>query len=490
MTEVVSGVETHNGGAVATPHEVAPEAFQRRILAAADAGARVVAYYGEGHAPHVTLTAVLADDRSGRLEILRSRVDGPSLPSLTPQLTELHLFEREVFERNGLEPLGHPWLKPVRFTRDGDVVGVTDYYRVEGEGVHEVGVGPIHAGIIEPGHFRFQCHGETVFHLEISLGYQHRGVEGGILRGPTKRVLHLVETAAGDTTIAHTLAHCEAREALAGTRVPARAQAIRAVALELERLANHVGDLGALAGDVAFLPTASYCGRIRGELLNLTAALCGNRFGRGLVVPGGVAFDVADPAELVERLAVIERDATGAVDLLWSTPAVRSRFEETGGVATATAQELGLVGVAARASGVAVDVRSDHPTGMYRLAHIPMSVATSGDVYARASVRWLECARSFAFVREQLTALPRGPVRVPLGPLEPASLVVALSEGWRGEVAHVVRTDAAGGLASYRILDPSFHNWSGLAMALRSEAISDFPLCNKSFNLSYCGYDL
>lgn len=490
MTADVISAETHNGGAVATPPDATPEVFQARILAAVDAGARVVAYFGEGAAPNVTLTAVLADDRAGRLEILRTRVDGPSLPSLTPELTELHLFEREVFERNGLEPVGHPWLKPVRFTRDADVIGVTDYYRVEGEGVHEVGVGPVHAGIIEPGHFRFQCHGETVFHLEISLGYQHRGVEDGILRGPAKRVLHLVETAAGDTTIGHTLAHCEAVEALAGTRVPARGQAIRAVALELERLANHVGDLGALAGDVAFLPTASFCGRIRGDLLNLTAALCGNRFGRGLVVPGGVAFDVPDTAELLRRLAVIERDATGAVDLLWTTPAVRSRFEEAGVVATATAQELGLVGVAARASGVALDVRSDHPTGMYRLANIPVSVGGSGDVYARASVRWVECVRSFAFVREQLTALPRGPVRAPLGPLAPSSLVVALSEGWRGEVAHVARTDASGGLAGYRIIDPSFHNWSGLAMALRSEAISDFPLCNKSFNLSYCGYDL
>ncbi|TNF33737.1 MAG: hydrogenase [Deltaproteobacteria bacterium] len=484
------GVETHNGGVVATPAELAPAAFQARLLAAADAGARVVAYFGEGRTPDVTLTAVLADDRQGRLEVLRTRVLEASLPSLTPDLTELHLFEREVFERTGLEPAGHPWLKPVRFTRPDDVIGVTDFYRVDGEAIHEVAVGPVHAGVIEPGHFRFQCHGETVYHLEISLGYQHRGVEDALLRCPAKRRLHLVETLAGDTTVGHALAYCEAVEALAGARVPARAQAIRGVALELERLANHVGDLGALAGDVAFLPTASFCGRIRGDLLNLTAALCGNRFGRSLVVPGGVAFDVADAADLLRRLDAIERDATGAVELLWSTPAVRSRFEETGVVATAVAHELGLVGVAARASGVDVDVRAQHPSGIFRMAHIPPAQVESGDVYARASVRWLEAVRSFAFVREQLAALPLGPTRAPVGPLAPSSLVVALAEGWRGEIAHVARTDAGGALASYRVYDPSFHNWSGLGMALRSEAISDFPLCNKSFNLSYCGYDL
>jgi len=486
----VKGVETHNGGLAATPPEHELGAFQRRLVEATDGGARVVAYYGEGTAPEVALTAVLADDKRGRLEILRARVEAGSMPSLTPDLTEVHLFERDIHERNGVEPVGHPWLKPVRFTRPSDTIGVTDYYRVEGEAVHEVGVGPVHAGIIEPGHFRFQCHGETVFHLEISLGYQHRGVEAALLRGPAKRAIHLIETAAGDTTIGHTLAYCEAIEGLTGARVPARGQALRAVALELERLANHVGDLGALSGDVAFLPTASYCGRIRGDLLNLTAALCGNRFGRSFVVPGGVAFDIADAADLLRRIDVIERDSTGAVDLLWDTPAVRSRFEETGVVATAMAQELGLVGVAARASGVALDVRNDHPAGMYRLAHIPASVATSGDVYARASVRWLECVRSFAFVREQLASLPEGACRVPVGPVARSSLVVAMTEGWRGEVAHVVRTDATGAIASYRIIDPSFHNWNGLAMALRGEAISDFPLCNKSFNLSYCGYDL
>ncbi len=486
----MTGAETHNGGVLTSPTPISVEDFQHAIIAAADAGARLVALFGAGRVPEVELVAVLADDEVGRLRVLRARAEGPSVPSLTPQLTEAHLFERELWERTGLEPAGHPWLKPVRYTRPGDIPGVTDFYRVAGEGVHEVAVGPIHAGVIEPGHFRFQCHGERIFHLEIALGYQHRGVEDALLSGPTKRALHLAETLAGDTTIAHATAYCEALEALSHTRVPPRALAIRAIALELERLANHVGDLGALAGDVAYLPTSSFCGRTRGDLLNLTAALCGNRFGRSLVVPGGVGFDVPDPKQLAAKLRTITRETKRAVDLLWRAPSVRSRFEETGVISTALAQDLGLVGPMARASGVARDVRQDHPSGLFRMAHIPISSADSGDVQARASVRWLECVRSAAFIGDQLASLPEGPLRVGLGPLQPDAMTVTQSEAWRGEVAHVVRTDAAGRIDQYRVIDPSFHNWMGVAMALRDEAISDFPLCNKSFNLSYCGHDL
>jgi Ni,Fe-hydrogenase III large subunit len=301
-----------------------------------------------------------------------------------------------------------------------------------------------------------------------------------------------VETLAGDTTVGHTIAYCQAIEALAAVRVPARAQAIRGIALELERLACHIGDLGALAGDVGFLPTASYCGRIRGDALNMTAVLCGNRFGRSLLQPGGVAFDV-EPArcdDLLTRLEALSRDAASAINLLWDKPSVMARFEETGVVDGPQARRIGLVGPAARASGLTRDVRHDHPAGIYSLTHLPVSTWHTGDVFARAYVRWLEVQQSIEFVRDQLRALPEGPVRETVGPLAASRTVVTMAEAWRGEVCHVVATDEAGRIAHYKATDPSLHNWFGLALALRGQQISDFPLCNKSFNLSYCGHDL
>jgi Ni,Fe-hydrogenase III large subunit len=274
--------------------------------------------------------------------------------------------------------------------------------------------------------------------------------------------------------------------------VPLRAQALRGIALELERLANHTGDLGALAQDIGFLPPAAYCGRVRGDFLNATALLCGSRFGRGFVRPGGVGFGVeAERAgRLQERLTAALQDGTGAAGLLWETASVQARFEDTGAVTREAAEQVGLVGVAARACGLDRDVRHDFPAGIYRFAQVPVSTAPGGDVFARAYVRWLELPRSGEFVRERLRSLPAGPERVPVGGLRPDALTVSLVEGWRGEICHVALTDSGGRFAAYKVVDPSFHNWFGLALALRGQQISDFPLCNKSFNLSYCGHDL
>jgi len=477
--------------------------LQNAITTGVRRGMRVSALFGHAPDPRgpVHLYAILSDSARSVLRAGRAAIEGPSFPSLTPICPAVHLFERELAEQFSLRPEGHPWLKPVRFQpplRPSDppapppTIGVMDFYRVEGDEVHEVAVGPVHAGIIEPGHFRFQCHGEDVLHLEISLGYQHRGVERMLIGGPDKRSITAAETLAGDTTIGHTSAYCQILEALGGSHIPARAEILRAVALELERLANHTGDLGALAGDVGFLPTASYCGRLRGDFLNLSALLCGNRFGRGLLRPGGVHFDIDDARRqlLLSRLAAIYRDVTSAVGLLWNSASVQARFEGTGVVPPDTAESIGLVGPAARACGIEYDVRSHFPSGIYRFAQVPISTWATGDVFARAYVRWLEIQRSTRFIQEQLEALPDGPILAPTGPSRPDHLVVTLTEGWRGEISHVAITDPNGRFARYKIVDPSFHNWFGLALALRNQQISDFPLCNKSFNLSYCGHDL
>ncbi|MGI6656674.1 MAG: hydrogenase [Desulfobulbus sp.] len=501
-------LQIENGRPIARENipRVTYEVFYRTLSRFIRDGGAVTQYFGYPEDDKLVLLAVL---RSSDLFVLETRATREVL-SLTGNIgAKFNLFEREIAEQYGLRLAGHPWMKMVRyhpnvvdkpdvFDNDysQDIPGNYPYFQIQGEAIHEVAVGPVHAGIIEPGHFRFQCAGEEVLHLEIQLGYQHRGVEQLLTEVPLKRLPVLCEAVAGDTTIGHNLCCCQALEALAALDVSHEARTVRTIALELERLSNHIGDLGALSGDVAFTPPASYFGRIRGEFLNLLLVLCGNRFGKSLVRPGGVtqAMGPEQRRILSDKLRELRPEIRHVADLLFSAHTVLARFERTGTVSRKIAEELGLVGYCGRASGLEYDVREFFPTERY--ADLPgiTNQVVQGDVYSRAMVRYEEILHSMDLIElllaESETPSPVVPVPATNLRLVPASFVVTLNEGWRGEVSHCVLTDADGRIERYKIKDPSFHNWPGLAMALRNQEISDFPLCNKSFNLSYCGFDL
>ncbi|MDE5709377.1 MAG: NADH-quinone oxidoreductase subunit C [Alistipes sp.] len=424
-----------------------------------------------------------------------------ALPSLTALHPSLHPFERDIAERYGVRFDGMPWPKPLRFPHDrydrSSTMDDYPFYTMKGGSLHEVNVGPIHAGIIEPGAFRFLCNGEEVLHLEIALGYQHRGVEALLAAtGNRLRQMCLAEAVAGDSAVAHATALAEAIEKLSGRGCPPELACERTVALELERMAMQIADTGALSMDVGYQLGQVACEALRTMTINTTQAWCGNRFGKGLIRPGGTDHPLTaekvrmireNVREIARRYDEVRRD-------IKSSPSLLARFEECGAVPREEMQRIGGVGQAARASGLARDLRTTHPWPSYAgpRPHDPV-IKRQGDVMARLMVRCREVLQSAEIIGKLLAEYDAAGTRPSpdyAAPLAPRSLSFGLVEGWRGETCHVAITDAEGGLAAVRIKDPSLHNWLALALAVRGEGISDFPICNKSFNLSYCGHDL
>lgn len=365
---------------------------------------------------------------------------------------------------------------------------------MKGDEVHQVAVGPIHAGVIEPGHFRFMCNGETVYHLEIMLGYQNRGVEDLILKRPSNQ---LAESICGDSVIAYNTAFSQVMETLKNIQISNKAQLIRKAALEMERAAVHIGDMGAVAGDIAYSTGAAVFGVTRTLVINTMLEWSGSRFGRGLIAVGGVNFDLDENQieKTLKTLEKVEKDTDRMTKIMLKSSSVVSRLEKTGTVSTEKAKETGLVGMAAKASGVELDSRFDFPDKWISALGIEKKPFKSiGDVNSRFKLRYKEVKESLAMIRKILNKLKEykdEPILTSAdGNLEKNSFVVSVVEGWRGEVVHVAMTDDNSNLTRYKIKDPSFNNWFGLALAVRNNGISDFPLCNKSFNLSYCGNDL
>lgn len=421
------------------------------------------------------------------------------LPSIAACHPQAHPFEREITELYNVRFEGSPWDKPLRFAAErysrSSTIDTYPFYKIEGESLHEVNVGPIHAGIIEPGAFRFICNGERVLHLEIALGYQHRGVERQFVSTENRlRQMLLAETVAGDSAVSHGTAFAMNCEKLSGRQPGEALTAERAVGLELERLAMHIADTGALCMDIGYQLGQAACEALRTMTINTTQLWCGNRFGKGLVRPGGSHYPLTGElaATIRRNVAEIARRYDEVRRNLKETTSLLARFEQCGEVDSAQMAAIGGVGIAARASGLPRDIRASHPWGIYTQRPHECITKRYGDVMARLTVRCNEALNAAETIGSLLEGYaPRGVAKPDMeAPLRPKSLSVSLVEGWRGEICHCVVTDAEGRIACCKIKDPSLHNWLALALAVRGEGISDFPINNKSFNLSYCGHDL
>ena len=439
----------------------------------------------------------------------RVSVERPEFPSVAAHMIAANWAEREIQDTFGLTPIGHPHLKrlwahpdwpPENYAMRKDfpmdlqlprVEGDLEFHKVEGEGVFEIPVGPVHAGIIEPGHFRFSVAGEPIISLQVQLFYTHKGAEK-LCEGLTpEKALHLSERISGDSSFAHSTACCHAIERLAGVEIPERAQYLRMLCLELERVYNHLSDMGMIANDVAFLVGYAHAMRVREEVMMLNERLTGSRLLRAMNTPGGVRRDVPNAAfaAILTTLAAVRKQLTELADLLFSSASVMDRLETTGVLTRKTAQDVGIVGIASRASGLDRDFRRDYPHLRYPHVQFKVPVYESGDVYARARVRVDEVFESIQIIEQILHQIREGLIRVPVGKIPDHAEALGYTEGWRGPIVHAIQTDAEGQIARYKIDDPSFHNWPALIFAVQGNIVPDFPLINKSFNLSYSGND-
>ena len=434
----------------------------------------------------------------------------PEVPSLTMAVPAANWHEREMQDLFGIVPLGHPDLRPL-VVHDGWPRGVFPLRKAfdgsrrvpvepadefphlvaEGEGVFEIPVGPIHAGIIEPGHFRFTSVGETVLHLDARLFYTHRGLEKHMEGLSPLDAFYIAERICGVCSVAHGLGYCEALEQIAGVDVPARARLIRSIALELERLYNHVGDIGNMCAGAAFHYGTATGMRLKERLQQMNEQLAGNRFLRGLVVPGGAHLDLPD--DLLRVLHATLQETLAGLDHLMgrieANPSVVDRLDDTGVLHHQAAVDLAVAGVAGRASGVDRDARRDHPHGAFAGPAPPdlhVVTASEGDAMARMTVRALEARESMRLVGEFIRRLEPGPLLVALAePLPGRRIGISAIESPRGAAVHWLRTDAGGSVDRYHLRSPSYHNWPAVALAAETAIVPDFPLVNKSFELCY-----
>jgi Ni,Fe-hydrogenase III large subunit/Ni,Fe-hydrogenase III component G len=430
-------------------------------------------------------------------------------PSLATRSFAASRFEREIHDLFGLVPQGHPDLRRLalhQYWPEGyhplrrDAAPRTDFIdagepfpfrHVEGEGIFEITVGPVHAGIIEPGHFRFSVEGETIVNLETRLGFVHKGTEKLFEGLPFDQTPALAERISGDTSLGHVLAYCQALEALAGCPVPPRAGRLRVVLLELERIYNHVGDVGMIINDTGFSFGHAHCFRIREELLRLNERLTGHRLLRGAVVPGGVTGPIVT-ASLPEAATTVGKLVAEFVEitrLCLDNTTVLERLQGTGRLSPSTAAEMQVVGLVGRASGIDADVRRDAPFAAYGEAEVRVPLYETGDVWARTMVRIDETREAARLICTTAQGTEEE-TRVPLPPFTAGACAFGLVEAWRGPVWHWVRADGPTSLDRVKVVDPSFRNWPALEYAVLKNIVPDFPLCNKSFNLSYSGNDL